>query len=60
MPVVSLRRLAARPVGAHKRRSKPLAERIRMIELTIIVLPTLGPPVMTIVLELSARSIAEI
>jgi hypothetical protein len=40
--------------------STPLAERIRMIELTIIVLPTLGPPVMTIVLELSARSIAEI
>jgi hypothetical protein len=47
MPVASLMRLAARPVGAHRRIRTPLAARKRRIELTIVVLPTPGPPVMT-------------
>jgi hypothetical protein len=44
-PVASVIRLAARPVGAHSDRLVPLAARMRRIELTIVVLPTPGPPV---------------
>ena len=58
MPVVSLMRLAARPVGAQRRSFAPLAERMRRIELTMVVLPTPGPPVMTSTLERSARQMA--
>ena len=57
-PVASLIRLAARPVGAHSRISTPLADRMRRIELTIVVLPTPGPPVMTETLEESAARTA--
>ena len=46
-PVASVIRLAARPVGAHSNRLTPLAARMRRIELTMVVLPTPGPPVMT-------------
>src|SRR6266852_2386443 len=45
--VASVIRLAARPVGAHSDRLMPLAARMRRIELTMVVLPTPGPPVMT-------------
>ena len=47
MPVVSVSRFAARPVGAHRRHLTPLARRIIRIEFTTVVLPTPGPPVMT-------------
>ena len=57
-PVASLIRLAARPVGAHSRISTPLADRMRRIELTIVVLPTPGPPVMTETFEESAARTA--
>src|SRR5256886_5702928 len=46
-PVASVRRLAARPVGAHSNSSVPFAARMRRIALTMVVLPTPGPPVMT-------------
>jgi diketogulonate reductase-like aldo/keto reductase len=39
--------IAARPVGAQSRRLIPFAARIPRIALTIVVLPTPGPPVMT-------------
>ena len=57
-PVASLIRLAARPVGAHSRISTPLADRMRRIELTIVVLPTPGPPVITETFEESAARTA--
>jgi len=44
-PVVSVSRLAARPVGAHSRHFTPLGRRVIGIEFTSAVLP--GPPVMT-------------
>ena len=47
IPVVSVRRFAARPVGAHNRHFTFLARRINRIEFTNVVLPTPGPPVMT-------------
>ena len=53
-PVASLIRFAARPVGAQSRISTPLADRMRRIALTIVVLPTPGPPVMTEAFEESA------
>src|SRR3989442_11390298 len=49
-PVVSVRRLAARPVGAQSSTSIFLAWRIWRILVTIVVLPTPGPPVITVTL----------
>src|SRR6266481_198841 len=49
-PVVSVRRLAARPVGAQSNTSIFLAWRICRILVTIVVLPTPGPPVITVTL----------
>ena len=46
-PVVSVRRLAARPVGAHSNTSIFLAWSIWRILVTIVVFPTPGPPVIT-------------
>jgi hypothetical protein len=57
-PVASVMRLAARPVGAHSRSLTPLAARIRRMPLTMVVLPTPGPPVMTNTLHTSASRIA--
>src|SRR5215813_12837870 len=59
-PVVSVKRLAARPVGAQSRMLTLLADRIRRIEFTIVVLPTPGPPVMTRTFDSSDRRIAAI
>jgi hypothetical protein len=53
-PVLSDRRLAARPVGAQSAIVTALAVRIFSSELTSVVFPTPGPPVMTITLETSA------
>ena len=50
-PVLSLSRLAARPVGAASAISMPLAPSTLRIELISVVLPTPGPPVMTRTLE---------
>jgi hypothetical protein len=55
---VSVMRLAARPVGAHSRRLVPFAARILRIALTIVVLPTPGPPVMTSTLAVRASRMA--
>ncbi len=57
-PVASVMRLAARPVGAQSNSRTPLAARILRIELTIVVLPTPGPPVITSAFAVSARRIA--
>src|SRR5262245_34063065 len=57
-PVASLMRLAARPVGAQSKSLTPLAARMRRIALTMVVLPTPGPPVMTRTLDMSASRIA--
>ena len=46
-PVLSLSRLAARPVGAASAILMPLAPSTLRIELISVVLPTPGPPVMT-------------
>ena len=46
-PVLSVSRLAARPVVAHSATETDLAVTIFRIELTKVVLPTPGPPVMT-------------
>src|SRR5580704_4688955 len=51
-------RFAARPVGAQSNNRTPLAARILRIELTIVVLPTPGPPVITSAFAVSARRIA--
>ena len=53
-PVASLIRLAARPVGAQSRMSTSFADRMRRMELTMVVLPTPGPPVITETFEASA------
>ena len=50
-PVASVMRLAARPVGAQRSSFTPLAESTRRMDLTMVVLPTPGPPVMTSTLE---------
>src|SRR6266700_2262053 len=42
-PVASFMRLAARPVGAHSKSLAPLAERMRRMALTRVVLPTPRP-----------------
>src|SRR5262245_187362 len=57
-PVASVMRLAARPVGAQSKSLTPLAARMRRIALTMVVLPTPGPPVMTRALDISASRIA--
>ena len=59
-PVASVMRLAARPVGAQSSRLTLFAARMRRIELTIVVLPTPGPPVMTSTFDSNARRIAAI
>ena len=58
IPVASVIRLAARPVGAQSNILTPLTPRMRKIELTMVVLPTPGPPVMTSALLISANRIA--
>ena len=55
-PVASVMRLAARPVGAQSRSLAPFAARIPRIALTIVVLPTPGPPVMTRTLAIRGRA----
>ncbi len=57
-PVASFMRLAARPVGAPSRSLTPFAERMRKMALTMVVLPTPGPPVTTSTLEASAVATA--
>src|SRR3984893_9231993 len=57
-PVLSDKRLAARPVGAHSATLTDLAHRILRIELTRVVLPTPGPPVTTNNLLASASATA--
>ncbi len=47
MPVVSFNLFAARPVGAHSRHFTFFARKIIRMELTSVVLPTPGPPVIT-------------
>src|SRR5437879_13677315 len=47
IPVVSVSRFAARPVGAHSKHRTSLARRIIRMEFTSVVLPTPGPPVIT-------------
>ena len=54
MAVLSDKRFAARPVGAQSAIATVLALRIFSSELTRVVLPTPGPPVMTITLETNA------
>src|SRR5882724_11557150 len=49
-PVVSVRRFAARPVGAQSNTSIFLAWRIWRILVTLVVFPTPGPPVITVTL----------
>jgi hypothetical protein len=57
-PVASVMRFAARPVGAQRSNRTPLAARILRIELTMVVLPTPGPPVITRAFAISAKRIA--
>ena len=57
-PVASVMRLAARPVGAHRRSLTPFADSMRRMALTMVVLPTPGPPVMTSTLDISASRTA--
>jgi hypothetical protein len=57
-PVDSARRFAARPVGAQSSGLTPLPVMIVRIELTSVVLPTPGPPVITRSFAASARRIA--
>ena len=59
-PVASVIRLAARPVGAHSRSLTPFAASMRRMALTMVVLPTPGPPVMTSTLDIKASRIAAI
>ena len=47
-PVDSASRLAARPVGAQRRARTPFARTTVSTAFTIVVLPTPGPPVMTV------------
>ena len=54
-PVLSVRRLAARPVGAHSSTRTPLAPSTFRTEFTSVVLPTPGPPVITSTLASTAR-----
>ena len=59
-PVASVIRLAARPVGAQSSRFTPLAARMRRMALTMVVLPTPGPPVMTRTFDIRASRMAAI
>ena len=60
-PVASVMRFAARPVGAQSSRlTFPLPTESRRIELTMVVLPTPGPPVMTRTFDIRASRIAVI
>ena len=45
-PVVSVMRLAARPVGAHSTTS-PNSDKREIMHLMMVVLPVPGPPVIT-------------
>ena len=57
-PVLSDRRFAARPVGAQGAMMTVLTSRIFSSELTSVVLPTPGPPVITSTFEASATRMA--
>ena len=57
-PDASVMRRAALPVGAQRTRPAPLAARMRRMALTMVVLPTPGPPVTTSTLEARARRTA--
>src|SRR3984957_15370002 len=57
-PVLSAKRLAARPVGAHSATATAFAHRILRMELTRVVFPTPGPPVTTSSLLASANATA--
>jgi hypothetical protein len=59
-PVVSDSRFAARPVGAQRAIATVLASRILCSELTSVVLPTPGPPVITSTFEPSAARMASL
>ena len=58
IPVCSVMRLAARPVGAASRIFTPLAARMRRMASSSVVLPTPGPPVITATFAPSAISSA--
>ncbi len=58
MPVVSLMRLAARPVGAASKIFIFLDLNDEIMPFTVVVLPVPGPPVSTITLAARALSIA--
>ncbi|CAO3429353.1 hypothetical protein [Azospirillum doebereinerae] len=54
MPVASVIRLAARPVGAASRTLTDFTVRIFRIDFTRVVFPTPGPPVITMTLDANA------
>jgi hypothetical protein len=57
-PVASLRPLAAQPVGAHSSTRRRLARSAWRMLVTIVVLPTPGPPVITVTLPVSTCATA--
>src|SRR6266849_5148300 len=57
-PVASLNRLAARPVGAQTATDTDFAATIVRMDLVSVVLPTPGPPVITMILLVSATATA--
>ena len=58
IPVASLMRLAARPVGAASRTRSPAFFNAAMMPCVVVVLPVPGPPVSTMTLEVTACRIA--
>ena len=60
MPVVSVMRLAARPVGAARTILLVASENISNIAFVIVVFPVPGPPVMTVILLVMADFTASI
>ena len=58
IPVASFILRAARPVGAHSRRSTPCTARMRRMVSISVVLPTPGPPVTMVVFDVSASRAA--
>ena len=54
IPVLSERRLAARPVGAARATETPFATKMRRMASTRVVLPTPGPPVITMFFDETA------